>query len=184
MTTGQLESSTAPSSSDEAATETDSPSESKRETEIRKVLKRMRLQIWAGALGGFCLALVIGAAFIAVVSTSECQHPTCADPQFYTKLVDLWAKTEQIWEGVFSIVASLIILVMGTAFLKMDQSRVKWRFKLARAFDRSLNASGQGEAVKTKGEKWALFLLPFITVVRVRCHSLSAYDRHQQLTLL
>lgn len=56
---------------------------------------------------------------------------------------------------------------MGTAFLKMDQSRVKWRFKLARAFDRSLNASGNEDVVKSTGEKWALFLLPFITVVRV-----------------
>jgi high-affinity Fe2+/Pb2+ permease len=33
-----------------------------------KLLKRMRLQIWAGTLAGFFLALCIGAAFIAVVS--------------------------------------------------------------------------------------------------------------------
>jgi len=33
-----------------------------------KLLRRMRLQIWAGTLTGFFLALCIGAAFIAVVS--------------------------------------------------------------------------------------------------------------------
>jgi high-affinity iron transporter len=32
-----------------------------------KLLRRMRLQIWAGTLTGFFLALCIGAAFIAVV---------------------------------------------------------------------------------------------------------------------
>lgn len=35
-----------------------------------KLLKRMRIQIWAGTLAGFFLALCIGAAFIAVVSPS------------------------------------------------------------------------------------------------------------------
>jgi high-affinity iron transporter len=33
-----------------------------------KLLRRMRIQIWAGTLVGFFLALCIGAAFIAVVS--------------------------------------------------------------------------------------------------------------------
>jgi len=33
-----------------------------------KLLRRMRIQIWAGTLTGFFLALCIGAAFIAVVS--------------------------------------------------------------------------------------------------------------------
>jgi high-affinity iron transporter len=34
-----------------------------------KLLRRMRIQIWAGTLAGFFLALCIGAAFIAVVSS-------------------------------------------------------------------------------------------------------------------
>lgn len=51
-------------------------------------------QIWAGAAAGGFIALAIGAAFVAV---------------FYTKLSNLWQNTEAIWEGVFSIVASLIM---------------------------------------------------------------------------
>jgi len=89
-------------------------------------------------------------------------------------LVDLWAKTEQIWEGVFSAIASVIIMIMGIAFLKMDKARVKWRLKLADSFEKShskaMRASEEGGLVQReegRSGKWALFLLPFITVVRV-----------------
>ncbi|WWC86615.1 uncharacterized protein L201_001492 [Kwoniella dendrophila CBS 6074] len=124
----------------------------------RKLIRRMRIQIWAGTTAGFLLALAIGAAFIAV---------------FYTKLDDLWAKTEQIWEGVFSIIAAVIIYMMGIAFLKMDRSRIKWRLKLSSAFDASQakvqNADTKQDKLDKKearSGKWALFLLPFITVLR------------------
>lgn len=63
---------------------------------------------------------------------------------------------------------------MGMAFLKMDHSRVKWRIKLAHAFDDkikegNLELDGEEEkAMKRRARdgKWALFLLPFITVLR------------------
>jgi high-affinity iron transporter len=90
-------------------------------------------------------------------------------------LSDLWAKSEQLWEGIFSIIAAVLIYVMGLAFLKMDRSRVKWRIKLAQAFDNKVSSTGLLEedaeqAAYSKKEarngKWALFLLPFITVLR------------------
>ena len=37
----------------------------------RTLIKRMKVQIWAGTLIGFFIALSIGAAFIAVVSKYE-----------------------------------------------------------------------------------------------------------------
>jgi len=72
---------------------------------------------------------------------------------------------------------------MGIAFLKMDRARVKWRIKLAAAFEKSHSkaiahhrakngALQAGEEEKDelaregKSGKWALFLLPFITVLR------------------
>jgi high-affinity iron transporter len=61
---------------------------------------------------------------------------------------------------------------MGLAFLKMDRSRVKWRIKLSQAFDESIHtATGDAEEDalakrRARSGKWALFLLPFITLVR------------------
>lgn len=56
----------------------------------KRLVRRMRMQIWAGALGGLLVALCIGAAFIAV---------------FFTTLNDLWSRSEEIWEGAFSLIA-------------------------------------------------------------------------------
>lgn len=74
---------------------------------------------------------------------------------------------------------------MGIAFLKMDRSRVKWRIKLSEAFDDRIGGAlrqpgadaetgeksrwwkrGGREPKRARGGKWALFLLPFITVLR------------------
>ncbi|KAF9530010.1 Ftr1 protein [Crepidotus variabilis] len=111
----------------------------------QRLIRKMRIQILIGAACGLLLALAIGAAFIAV---------------WFTKASDLWAKSEELWEGIFELVASLIIFVMGITMLKMDRGKAKWRIKLQRAF----------EGKRTDGEgrtgKWALFILPFITVLR------------------
>lgn len=79
---------------------------------------------------------------------------------------------------------------MGLTFLKMDQSRVKWRIKLSEAFahragkalfsfggnkedgepDRPLTeeelAEEQAMKKKARSGKYAIFFLPFITVIR------------------
>jgi len=46
--------------------------EDEQTVKIRKLIRRMRLQIWAGTISGFIVALAIGAAFIAVVSFFSC----------------------------------------------------------------------------------------------------------------
>ncbi|GAA6031772.1 hypothetical protein JCM8097_001981 [Rhodosporidiobolus ruineniae] len=121
--------------------------------EKKRVIRRMRIMIWAGALLGLFIALCIGAAFIAV---------------FFTTLSDLWSKSEEIWEGVFSLVAAIIIYIMGLTMLRIDRSKLKWKAKLAGAFDKkidqaALSAKDQREA---KRSKWILFTLPLITVLR------------------
>lgn len=59
---------------------------------------------------------------------------------------------------------------MGIAFLKMDRSRVKWRLKLFAAFQKTRQTDTTTEVDQHhksgSGGKWALFLLPFITVLR------------------
>ncbi|KAF8720420.1 Iron permease FTR1 family, partial [Rhizoctonia solani] len=121
--------------------------------EIRRseLLRRLRWQIVLGAGLGLLLALVIGAAFVAV---------------WFIKVVDLFSAAEEIWEGVFSLIAysSILILVMGLAMLRMDRAKDKWRRKLSHAFA----AKGQNPSDDQSGRAGVrmLFMLPFVTVLR------------------
>jgi len=111
----------------------------------RRLIRKLRIQIFLGAGLGLFVALAIGAAFIAV---------------WFTKASDLWAKSEALYEGIFELIASLMIFVMGVTMLKMDRAKAKWRIKLQRAFE------GKHVDGKAKTGKWVLFILPFITVLR------------------
>ena len=86
---------------------------------------------------------------------------------FYGLGKDKWAGTEDIWEGVFGLMASIIISIMGAALLRVSKLQDKWRVKLAKA----LEAKDAGKGSKTGRfkhfcEKYAMFMLPFITVLR------------------
>ncbi|KAI0305241.1 iron permease FTR1 family-domain-containing protein [Multifurca ochricompacta] len=76
--------------------------------------------IFAGSALGLFIAVAIGAAFIAV---------------WFTKASDLWKKSEDLWEGTFELIASLLIFVMGITMLKLDRAKAKWRVKLQHAFE-------------------------------------------------
>ena len=93
------------------------------------------IQIFLGAAIGLFIALAIGSAFIAV---------------WFTQASNLWSNAEELWEGIFSLVAyapshssfelvnndnrSIIIMIMGLTMLKLDQAKTKWRVKLQHAF--------------------------------------------------
>ncbi|PPQ87567.1 hypothetical protein CVT25_005823 [Psilocybe cyanescens] len=111
----------------------------------RRLIRKLRIQIFLGAGLGLFIALAIGASFIAV---------------WFTKASDLWSKSEELWEGIFELVASLMIFVMGITMLKMDRAKAKWRVKLSRAFE------GKQVDGKARTGKWILFILPLITVLR------------------
>lgn len=64
------------------------------------------------------------------------------------------------------MLAAGIIFVMGIAFLKMDRARIKWRYKLSAAFEKHRQAGMENSEGAGEGGKWALFLLPFVTVIR------------------
>ncbi|KAF7722839.1 high-affinity iron permease [Apophysomyces ossiformis] len=111
------------------------------------IYKRLRNQVWIGAAIGFFICLCIGAAFIAV---------------YYTVLNDLWGNSEDIWEGVFSLIATIMITLMGLAMLKTERMQEKWKIKLAKAMETRHVKSG----FKVWMQKYSFFLLPFITVLR------------------
>lgn len=74
---------------------------------------------------------------------------------------NLWAGAEGIWVGCFSLLAVVMITVMGLAMLRTTQIQEKWKTKLAKAMD-SENERGLGN----NSRRYALFILPFITVLR------------------
>lgn len=76
-------------------------------------------QVLLGALTGLSIAFVIGAAFLAV---------------FYTQVDDLYGKAEELWEGIFNLIAVLLITPMSLAILRAGNSKRKWKRKLENAF--------------------------------------------------
>ncbi|PRP75519.1 high-affinity iron permease CaFTR1 [Planoprotostelium fungivorum] len=139
----------------------------KNKNRATRIRHHMQFQIWLGAATGLLIALMIGAVFITV---------------WYTVASNWWSKAEDLWEGCFSIVACLLITVMSLAMLRVGRLQEKWRVKLTKAFPadeiddfeqesrtsalkrffrtqfRSNRGSGKG--------RWALFLLPMVTVLR------------------
>lgn len=86
---------------------------------------------------------------------------------FYGLGTNTWGGAEYIWEGVFAIVASLIISVMGAALLRVSKLQAKWRVKLAKALEAKDNKTGNmRNRFKTWCERYAMFILPFVTILR------------------
>ncbi|KAJ3157507.1 high-affinity iron permease [Irineochytrium annulatum] len=83
--------------------------------DIRTVLMR---QVWFGTVAGIIVSLAIGAAFIVV---------------WFKYASNLWATAEPLWEGIFSLIASLLMTIMAIAFLRSDQLTNKWHRKLNKA---------------------------------------------------
>ncbi|KAL3444053.1 iron permease FTR1/Fip1/EfeU [Aspergillus insuetus] len=117
--------------------------------------KSLQKQVWVGCALGLFVCLAVGGGMIGA---------------FYGLGTDSFASTEYIWEGVLAIVSSLIISIMGGALLRVSKIQEKWRVKLEKALQHRGNNSGsdsqhQGR-FKTWMEKYAMFVLPFITVLR------------------
>ena len=106
-----------------------------------------------GTIIGLAICICIGAGLIGA---------------FYGLGHDRWAGTEDIWEGVFAIFASIVISIMGAALLRVSKLQAKWRVKLARAIEAKDSAKGKNVQGRFKlwCEKYAMFVLPFITVLR------------------
>ncbi|KAF8981292.1 hypothetical protein BGZ46_003007 [Entomortierella lignicola] len=115
-------------------------------TDDEAMRKRLSRQVWAGTCLGLLVSLAIGASFILIWN-------------WYGK--NLWAESEGIWVGCFSLIAVFMITVMGIAMLRTNQMHEKWKTKLAKAMDDE-NAHGLGN----QSRKYALFLLPLVTVLR------------------
>ncbi|KAF9134346.1 hypothetical protein BGW39_007363 [Mortierella sp. 14UC] len=116
--------------------------------------KRLSRQVWAGTWLGLVISLAIGAGFIVVWNLYA---------------TNLWAASEGIWVGCFSFIAVLMITVMGLAMLRTNQMQAKWKAKLFKALDEDNHQQIANKGAGRFGyqsRKYALFLLPLVTVLR------------------
>lgn len=118
----------------------------------QQIYKRLVKQVWWGAATGIACCLIIGGAFIGV---------------FYGVGHDIWSKTEDLWEGIFYLLACIIITVMGLALIRINKTKEKWRVKLAKAL---VATKDQEATVSTRFSGWTkkyvMFYLPLITTLR------------------
>ncbi|KAI1101783.1 iron permease FTR1 [Jackrogersella minutella] len=116
------------------------------------IYKALVKQVWLGVGLGLLLCLVVAAGIIGA---------------FYKLGKDAWQTNEYNYEGAFALLASIIISVVGAALLRVGKMQEKWRVKLAKAVEapllRGVNRHGW---LKRFAEKYAMFVLPFITVLR------------------
>ena len=113
--------------------------------------KRLYRQIWLGAGLGVLVCLIIGCAFIGA---------------FYGLGKDIWGNSEDLWEGIFCIIATVLITAMGIPMLRINKMKEKWRVKLAQALIKSPENKKNRFKLGYLGKKYALFILPFITCLR------------------
>lgn len=87
---------------------------------------------------------------------------------FYGLGRDVFAKSEYIWEGVFALLASIIITLMGAALLRITKKQADWRLKIERAMEErdARTSHPLGHRFRIWSEKYVMFYLPFITVLR------------------
>jgi high-affinity iron transporter len=117
----------------------------------QNVYKQLRRQVWAGSISGIVVCLIIGGAFIGV---------------FYGVGRDIWSESEDLWEGIFYLVATVIITIMGLALLRINKTKEKWRVKIAQALVAKAKHHNAGSRLGEWGRRYAMFILPFITTLR------------------
>lgn len=121
------------------------------DTDHRVTYKKLVKQVWiGGALGLFC-CLAIGAGFIGA---------------FYALKNDVWSKSEDLWEGIFCMIATVMISMMGVAMLRINKMQQKWRVKLAQALLQPPTRKIDRFKIGYLSKKYAMFVLPFVTVLR------------------
>ncbi|KAH6644675.1 plasma membrane iron permease [Boeremia exigua] len=113
------------------------------------IRKRLVRQVWVGVGLGVLICLIICAGVIGT---------------FYTAGKNAFEAAENIWEGVFALIASIIITIMGAALLRVSKLQDKWRTKIRKVLDKDTKPAGG--RFKRWSEKYAMFILPFITVLR------------------
>ena len=115
------------------------------------VHKRLVRQVWYGVGANVLICLIICAGVIGT---------------FYTAGRNAFEKAENSWQGAFAILASVIITLMGAALLRVSKLQDKWRVKISKVLEQKDSKLPIKGRLKRWTEKYAMFILPFVTVLR------------------
>ncbi|CAI5757241.1 unnamed protein product [Candida verbasci] len=116
-----------------------------------KVYKKLRNQVYWGSGLGVLICLILGCAFIGA---------------FYGLGKDIWGNSEDLWEGIFCIIATVLITIMGIPMLRINKMKEKWRVKLAQSIIKQPSNKKDRFKIGYWSKKYVLFILPFITCLR------------------
>ncbi|KAG0674154.1 high-affinity iron permease [Pichia californica] len=117
----------------------------------KKLERKIKVQIWIGSILGIVICLGIGGGFIG---------------SYYTLGKDIWSGAEDLWEGIFCIIATVLISLMGIAMVRINKLQKKWRIKIARAIVTPPAKTSDFFNFSYLIKKYAMFILPFITTLR------------------
>lgn len=117
----------------------------------RKLYKKLRLQVWIGAFAGVFICLCIGGGFIGA---------------YYGLQHDIFGGAEDLWEGIFCIIATVMISFMGIAMLRINKMQAKWRVKIAKSLVEVPERKRDRFKIGFLTKKYSMFLLPAITTLR------------------
>ncbi|KNC76212.1 hypothetical protein SARC_11276 [Sphaeroforma arctica JP610] len=87
-----------------------------RTTKDEEVAKRNKLVVVFGSSLGFLIAAILGTTFICV---------------FYIYASDLWVSMESLWEGIFSLIASIMLTFAGIGLLGSEGKVERMANKMA-----------------------------------------------------
>lgn len=108
-------------------------------------------QVWIGAALGLLLCLIVGGAIIGT---------------FYRVGSNLWDKAEYYYEGVFYLIAAVIMTIVGAALLRIEKMKEKWQGKLDKVLQEPVKTDSGKNWLKTFSAKYGIFVLCFFTVSR------------------
>ena len=117
----------------------------------KQLARKLKIQIWAGSIAGIIICLGVGGGFIGA---------------YYTLGKDIWGGAEDLWEGIFCIIATALISFLGIAMVRINKLQKKWRIKIARAIMTPPPKKSERFKIGYLLKKYSLFILPFITTLR------------------
>lgn len=121
----------------------------------KKLYRKLVWQVWIGSAVGVFICLAIGGGFIGA---------------FYGLGKDIWSSSEDLWEGIFSIIATVMITAMGIGLVRLNKMQEKWRYKIAKSIvdsdPRTVKEKGIKARIGRFTTKYAMLILPLITTLR------------------